>query len=67
VLQPEVRGASTPAEPPPILDAARLFFSRQAIAWLAWVAAWSDEAPPPRLVRGASILPRARREARAAG
>jgi hypothetical protein len=50
-----VRGAP-PDAPPPDLDRAALLFREQPIPWAAWVAAWSD-APPARVVKGASLLP----------
>jgi hypothetical protein len=54
-LTAKVRGGP-PAEPPPAIDRAALFFREQAISWAAWAEAWSGE--PRRLVQGASLLPR---------
>ena len=61
-LAPETRGALL-AVPPRVLDTRRMFYRDQAIAWLAWVAAWGAadhaHAEVPRLLRGASLLPSA--------
>ncbi|APR80510.1 Hypothetical protein A7982_05857 [Minicystis rosea] len=56
-LVPTVRGEPLPAEPP-ALDRKRIVFREQPIAWDAWVAAWSAEAPP-RVVKGDPLLPEA--------
>jgi hypothetical protein len=60
VLEPRLRG-EPPAQPPPPLDERHVLLEHQSIPWSAWVHAWTGGdrggAPPPRLVRGASILP----------
>jgi hypothetical protein len=59
-LTPVVKG-EPPAAPPPTLDAESLFYSKQPVAWTAWVAAWNAASAAqgtiPRLLGGASILP----------
>jgi hypothetical protein len=60
-LAPRVRGEA-PAEPPRVLDIRRLLYRSQPISWLSWVGAWEAAAHPsaevPRLLQGATILPR---------
>lgn len=63
---PVVRGE--PLAEAPRVDVEELLYRHQRIRWVDWVAAWaaaeSEDAPIPRLVRGASILPpRARGDA----
>ncbi len=59
-LSPVTRGGP-PAEASPTLESEVVFYSRQPIAWSAWVAAWNAasaaEGAIPRLLGGASILP----------
>lgn len=60
-LTPVIRG-----EPPAVaaltLESQVIFYRSQPVAWTAWVAAWSaasaDEGAIPRVLGGASILPR---------
>ena len=60
-LSPVTRG-EPPAEPAPTLVSSEIFYAKQPIAWTAWVAAWnaasSADGVIPRLLGGASILPR---------
>jgi hypothetical protein len=60
-LSPVTRGEQ-PAEPAPTLVPREVFYAKQPIAWSAWAAAWnaasSADGVIPRLVGGASILPR---------
>ena len=60
-LTPVTRG-DPPAEPAPTLVSSEIFYAKQPIAWSAWVAAWnaasSADGVIPRLLGGASILPR---------
>lgn len=60
-LHPVTRG-DPPAEPAPTLVSGEIFYAKQPIAWSAWVAAWnaasSADGVIPRLLGGASILPR---------
>ncbi|WP_394826097.1 hypothetical protein [Pendulispora albinea] len=60
LLMPYVRGVRL-AEPPRPIDANRILFRRQSIAWADWVEAWNaaerTAGPLPRLVTGPSILP----------
>jgi hypothetical protein len=61
VLKPVIRG-EPPAEAPPTLEAEVIFYPKQPIAWAAWVDAWNaasaEQGAIPRLLCGASILPR---------
>jgi hypothetical protein len=60
-LHPVTRG-EPPATPAPTLVSSEIFYAKQPIAWSAWVAAWnaasSADGVIPRLLGGASILPR---------
>jgi hypothetical protein len=59
-LAPVTRGGP-PAADSPTLESGKIFYSRQPIAWSAWVAAWNaasaEQGAIPRLLDGASILP----------
>jgi hypothetical protein len=61
MIEPVIRGepAKQPLRP---LDEREIVFRHHPIAWAAWVAAWGaadrSEGRIPRLLRGASILPR---------
>ncbi|MEP7124515.1 MAG: hypothetical protein ABJE95_26540 [Byssovorax sp.] len=60
-LYPVTRG-DPPAEPSPTLVSAEIFYAKQPLTWSAWVAAWnaasSADGVIPRLLGGASILPK---------
>ena len=60
-LSPVIRGGA-PAEAPPTLESEAIFYSKQPITWTAWVSAWNaasaEQGAIPRLLGGASILPR---------
>jgi hypothetical protein len=55
----KVRGVK-PQAPPPSIDRRELSFAKQTITWAEWVEAWTprSDGTVPRLVRGASLLPR---------
>jgi len=60
-LTPVVRG-EPPDEAPRPLESRVIFYRSQPIAWTAWVAAWdaasAEQGVIPRVLSGASILPR---------
>ena len=60
-LTPVIRG-EPPAEAPRPLESRAIFYRDQPIAWTVWVAAWDAASAElgviPRVLGGASILPR---------
>jgi hypothetical protein len=60
-LSPVTRG-EPPADASPQLESGVVFYSMQPITWTAWVGAWNaasaEQGAIPRLLDGASILPR---------
>ncbi len=60
-LTPVIRG-EPPAEAPRPLESRAIFYRSQPFAWVAWVAAWdaasTEQGVIPRVLGGASLLPR---------
>jgi hypothetical protein len=65
-LSPVIRG-EPPAEAPRPLESRAIFYRSQPFAWTAWVAAWdaasAEQGVIPRVLGGASLLPRRARVA----
>ncbi len=61
-IKPKIRGIG-PLQPARVIDTRQLLYRAQEVSWLAWVGAWGAADHPkaeiPRLLPGASILPRA--------
>jgi hypothetical protein len=59
VLVPETRGTGSRGPEPESIDARRVFFRHQEIAWSAWVASWGElaEGNTRRLLTSAPLLP----------
>ncbi|MBW2454419.1 MAG: hypothetical protein JRI68_07905 [Deltaproteobacteria bacterium] len=60
-IKPKIRGIG-PLQPARVIDTRQLLYRAQQVSWLAWVGAWGaadhHNAEIPRLLAGASILPR---------